>query len=63
MTWYRAVYGSWNDTNGVRYLKGSFDKKDIFARAQETANKTGLIVTVSAEHGMNLNIIKVYPQK
>lgn len=46
MYWYTAWYGSWNDKGGVRYLDGTYDRKDIFNRAQKIANETGKVVTV-----------------
>lgn len=46
MFWYRAWYGSWNEPGGVNRLPGTYDRKEIFTAAQETANRTGKPVTV-----------------
>ena len=53
--WYSARYGSWNDKNGVQrvildtYHTGTFNKSDMFNKAQEVANKLQTIVTVKEE--------------
>lgn len=59
MYWYEGWYGSWREPNGVRrvqigthgYDTGTYDRKEMFEKAQETANKTGKTVTVSATCG------------
>ena len=51
MKWYTCYYGNWNQPHGVQYVDESHNRKEIFAKAQETANKTGEVVTVSAEQG------------
>lgn len=56
MRWYRAWYGSWNDPEGVRHLEPTFDKRDIFKRAQEAANRTGKVVTVECEYDYHRGI-------
>ena len=67
MTWYTGLYGSW--TKGdcrVHYLEGTYNRKEMFARAQEVANEKNEVVTILAEtgsvSGLRTKIYKVTPQ-
>ena len=66
MYWYRAWYGSWNETDGVRRIDGTYNRKKIFDDAQRVANKTGKVVTIEKEiptlRGLESEYYKVKPQ-
>lgn len=51
MKYYTAHYGSWKDGGSVNRLEPSASKKEMIARAQKVANKTGLPVTVMSKAG------------
>ena len=61
MTWHKAWYGDYNDPDGRHWLDPTFDRKDILKRAEETARKTGKVVTVMAEKGTWAIFWKVSP--
>lgn len=67
MTWYTAFYGSYREKDGFHHIEGTFSRKEIFEKAQATANETGKIVTVSAErgsvNGIIHNFFKVNPDR
>lgn len=62
MTWYTAHYGNWKNGNTVHYIEGTFDRKDMMARAQATADEVQQTVTVSAERGTRLTFTEVHPR-
>lgn len=61
-TWYRAFYGSWRNDDEVHYIDGTFDKKQMFDKAQEIANEVKRTVCVQAEKGMQLKFYHVKPE-
>ena len=77
--WYTAHYGSWRDPHGVcrvefnkpgeeyKHITGTYNRKEAFCKAQETANETGKVVTVMKERpcscGTYLDSEKVYPMR
>ena len=60
-TWYSAVYGSWRDPEGVQRLEPTYNRRDMFERAKETAKKTGKVVTVQGEKGIKPDYWKISP--
>lgn len=72
MTWYTAWYGSWAKGDKVTTIEcehgyGTYNRKEIFARAQEIADEHNVVVTVSAERptgsGLQLEHYKVIPKE
>ena len=51
MTWYIGFYGSWRDPNGIIRIGGTYDRKRIFAEAQNIANEHDVEVTIIGETG------------
>lgn len=62
MTWYTAHYGEWTDNDRIHYLKGTFSRKEMLQKAQETANKLNVTVTICSERGMHMQFWKVMPK-
>ena len=60
--YYKAWYGNWKNDNVIRHLEGSYSRKDIFDRAQKTANETGQTVTIEAKRGTYSAFYKVDPK-
>ena len=63
MTWYRGWYGSYRNGSTVKSIEGTFDRKEMFKRAQDVANETKEIVTIEAEKGMRSTFYKVEPER
>lgn len=65
-TWYTGTCGSWRKPESMERLAGTYSRKDIFARAQELANKRNEVVTVHEEtggvNGLRYKFYKVAPQ-
>ena len=51
MTWYTGCYGSWRKGDCVIRLDGTYNRKQMFEKAQSAANEVGREVTVIAETG------------
>lgn len=66
-TWYKAFYGSWCKGDCVTHIGASYNRKEIFSIAQETANCVGKVVTISAErptgHGIDCEFFKIIPKE
>ncbi len=66
MRWYKGWYGSWNDSTGVKYLEGTFDKKNIYSRAKNIAKEKNCIVTIETEiptsKGLVSRFYKINPE-
>lgn len=72
MAWYQAWYGSWAKGDKVTIIEfkhgyGTCDRKEAFAKAQEIANETNRVVTVSAERptgcGLSVEHYTVTPEE
>lgn len=75
MTWYTGHYGSWANGGTVRHISlgagkwaertGTYDRKEMFDKAQEVANENNVVVTILAEkpngHGLSVDVFKVNP--
>lgn len=75
MTWYIGYYGSWANGGTVRRISlgegkwaeraGTYDRKEMFSKAQEVANENNVVVTIIAErpngHGISVDTFKVTP--
>lgn len=59
MVWYTAFYGSWNDSDGVKIIDRTFNKKAILEKAREIAEAKGVKVTIVADKGNKREIYKV----
>ena len=66
MTWYTGICGSWRKPESIQRLDGTYNRKEIFAKAQELANERNEVVTVHAEtgspHGLKHKFYDVSPQ-
>ena len=63
MWYYKCYYGNWRDaghTGGVKVVDQSYNRKEIFGKARETANAIGEVVTVSAKRGSPNGLIHKY---
>lgn len=65
MRWYRGCYGSWNDKCGVRYIPGTFSRKEIKQVAQEIADRENTVVTIIGEsnYATPIEVIKICPSR
>ena len=75
MTGYTGHYGSWANGGTVRHISlgagkwaertGTYDRKEMFDKAQEVANENNVVVTVHAETpngcGLSVETFKVKP--
>lgn len=61
MWWYKGVYGSWNDPNGIGRIDGTSKYSEIKKIAKAIANEKNVVVTIIGEHGMKVSITKVEP--
>lgn len=66
MTWYTGHYGSWANGGCVKYIDGTYDRNEMFSKAQEVVDENNTVVTVHAEtpngHGLSVEIYKVEPK-
>lgn len=76
MTWYTGHYGSWANGGTVTRISlgagkwveqtGTYDRKEMFDKAQEVANENNVVVTIIAErpngHGLSVETFKVEPK-
>ena len=76
MTWYTGHYGSWANGGTVRHISlgkgdwvertGTYDRKEMFDKAQEVASENNVVVTIIAErpngHGLSVETYKVEPK-
>ena len=76
MTWYTGHYGSWKKGESVTRISlgmgnwvertGTYDRKEMFDKAQEVANENNVVVTIIAErpngHGLSVETYKVEPK-
>ena len=49
--WYTAHCGSYSNPEKMKRVPGTFSRKEIFERAQQLADETGEIVTVTSKRG------------
>lgn len=62
MTWYTAHYGSYRKGDTMHYIDGTYNRKQMFDKAQKIANNTGRTVYIKAEKGMELKFYDVKPE-
>ena len=66
MAWFRAWYGNWNESDGVRLAAKGNNRKEVFAKAQEVANRTGKVVTIEEEravrNGVSADYYEIQPE-
>lgn len=75
MTWYTGHYGSWANGGTVKHISlgagkwaertGTYDRREMFDKAQEVANESNVVVTIHAEtpngHGLSVDTFEVKP--
>jgi NADH dehydrogenase FAD-containing subunit len=67
MAWYTAMSGSWEKPETVQHIAGTYNRKEIFEKAQNLANEKNVVVTVMAEtssvDGLHAKFYEVIPER